>query len=83
MDADRGFINFYKDGNDLGQAFVHAHIKHGDLVPLLVTQCECSLTIFHPSVFPLAAAPPVEPVPPLEPIVTEPSSGMRESVGRA
>lgn len=29
IDLDRGFINFYKDGNDLGLAFASDELKEG------------------------------------------------------
>ena len=35
IDLDRGIINFFKDGNDLGQAFVQTEIKDGFLYPFL------------------------------------------------
>ena len=33
IDQDRGMINFYKDGNDLGQAFVDSRIKDMEFYP--------------------------------------------------
>jgi hypothetical protein len=35
VDMDRGVISFYKDGHDLGQAFVHTNIKEGGLYPFI------------------------------------------------
>jgi hypothetical protein len=29
LDIDRGILNFFKDGNDLGQAFTHPTLKEG------------------------------------------------------
>jgi len=57
LDADRGIVNFYKDGNDLGQAFVHKDLKKGNFYPFIQTQNECELSIFHPSVYPRYRSP--------------------------
>jgi len=35
LDMDRGFLNFYKDGVDLGQAFVSPDLKDGEFVPFI------------------------------------------------
>ena len=53
-DLQRGIISFYKDGEDLGQAFVELRVKYagGNLFPFVETQCECELSIFHPFVYP-------------------------------
>jgi len=37
IDMQRGMINFYKDGADLGQAFVETRIKFGQLHPFVET----------------------------------------------
>ena len=37
VDMDRGAINFFKDGNDLGPAFVAPHIKDGEMFPFVHT----------------------------------------------
>lgn len=37
VDMDRGIISFYKDGNDLGQAFVMPELKQGTLYPFIQT----------------------------------------------
>ena len=58
IDRDRGIINFFKDGNDLGQAFVDPMIKKGDYYPFIQTYCVCEISIFHPFVYP-AYRPPV------------------------
>ena len=58
LDMDRGIITFYKDGNDLGQAFVQKDLKEGTLYPFIQVQTECELSIFHPFVYP-AYRPPV------------------------
>ena len=35
VDIDRGIISFYKDGHDLGQAFVAPELKEGELYPFV------------------------------------------------
>lgn len=35
IDMDRGIINFFKDGMDLGQAFVQQELKYGTLYPFV------------------------------------------------
>lgn len=67
LDMDRGVINFYKDGNDLGQAFAQEELKSGGLFPLIQTKVPCQLSVFHPSVWPWVLEVPEEPVPPPEP----------------
>ena len=37
LDMDRGVIRFYKDGNDLGEAFSDDALKFGELYPLFKT----------------------------------------------
>ena len=32
---DRGIVNFFKDGMDLGQAFVSRELKYGTLYPFV------------------------------------------------
>ena len=54
----RGIIRFFKDGYDLGQAFVDTRLKFGDLYPFVETQEACEPSIFHPFVYP-AYRPPV------------------------
>lgn len=58
VDIDRGMINFYKDSNDLGQAFVDDQLREGQLFPFIQTQVECEIHIFHPWVFPDYKPPP-------------------------
>ena len=58
IDRDRGIINFFINGNDLGQAFVDPMIKKGDYFPFVQTYCLCEISIFHPFVYP-AYRPPV------------------------
>ena len=70
IDRDRGIINFFKDGNDMGQAFVDPEIKKGEFFPFIQTQCPCQISIFHPFVYP-AYRPPV----PEEPEYYEESQG--------
>jgi hypothetical protein len=61
VDMDRGVMNFYKDGLDLGQAFVTTDLKHGVLYPFIQCQCKCEVSIFHPFVYPAFRPPlPVE-----------------------
>lgn len=57
VDMDRGSINFYKDGIDLGQAFVSTDLKHGELHPFIQANCCCDISIFHPNVYPAYRAP--------------------------
>ena len=53
LDQVRGMINFYKDGEDLGTAFISEGLKKKKLYPMIQIQQEfCELQIFHPSVFP-------------------------------
>lgn len=52
VDMDRGMINFYKDGRDLGQAFCQQQLKRGSLFPFVQVQDISQLSIFHPSVYP-------------------------------
>jgi hypothetical protein len=35
VDLDRGIINFYKDGHDLGQAFCSPNLKKGPFYPFV------------------------------------------------
>jgi len=35
LDMDRGILNFYKDGNDLGTAFVSPELKEGEFYPFI------------------------------------------------
>lgn len=35
IDMERGVISFYKDGQDLGQAFVANELKYGDFFPFI------------------------------------------------
>jgi len=35
IDFDKGSINFFKDGNDLGEAFRNDEIKSGELFPFI------------------------------------------------
>lgn len=57
VDMQRGVLSFYKDGYDLGQAFVETRLKYGDLYPFIETQEICELSIFHPFVYPAYRAP--------------------------
>mmetsp|Transcript_4400 Transcript_4400/g.6396 ORF Transcript_4400/g.6396 Transcript_4400/m.6396 type:complete len:114 (-) Transcript_4400:17-358(-) len=57
VDMDRGIINFYKDGRDLGQAFCMPQLKKGPFFPFLQIQEVCGLSVFHPSVYPLLKNP--------------------------
>ena len=67
LDMDRGFIRFYKDGNDLGEAFASDELAEGGLHPIIQTKVECRFSVFHPSVWPWVLNVPVEPTPPQEP----------------
>jgi hypothetical protein len=66
---DRGILNFFKDGFDLGTAFVSTDLKHGVLYPFIQCQCKCEISIFHPIVYPAYRAP--LPLEPSEPLLTE------------
>ena len=52
IDIDRGMINFYKDGNDLGSAFIMKEIQDGYLYPFIQLQVEIQMSIFHPFCYP-------------------------------
>ena len=78
VDMDRGTINFYKDSKDLGQAYVAPELRDGELVPFVHSQVECAIEVFHPSVYPLATLKLVEPVPPLDPVLTEYSTRIED-----
>ena len=67
LDTDRGAMVFYKDGHDLGLAFLSEDLRTGDFVPFVRTQCECKLSLFSPKQFPWYVDVPVEPAPPAEP----------------
>ena len=67
LDMDRGIINFYKDGYDLGQAFAEDELCEGGLYPIIQTKVKCDFSVFHPSVWPWVLGVPEEPVPPPEP----------------
>lgn len=49
LDTDRGAINFYKDGNDLGLAFLSHDLQEGEFLPFVRTQCRCKLSLFSPT----------------------------------
>ena len=57
VDMDRGVINFFKDGVDLGPAFCQYSIKYGALFPFVQTHEPAELSIFHPFVYPQYRAP--------------------------
>ena len=57
VDMDRGVINFFKDGVDLGPAFCQYSIKYGALFPFVQTNEPAELSIFHPVVYPAYRAP--------------------------
>lgn len=67
LDTDRGAMCFYKDGNDLGLAFLTEELREGEFMPFVRTQCQCKLSHFTPRQFPWYADVPVEPAPPAEP----------------
>ena len=60
VDMDRGMINFFKDGKDLGQAFCQPELKQGPLFPFIQVQEVSELSIFHPSVYPKLKDPVLE-----------------------
>jgi hypothetical protein len=53
VDMDRGFINFFKDGNDLGWAFKNEGIKLKKLYPFVQTRVQCKFHLFHPTTHPI------------------------------
>lgn len=57
VNIDRGSIHFFKDGKDLGEAFVHKEIRKGTLYPFIQLQTNCKMSIFHPFVYPQYRAP--------------------------
>lgn len=52
LDMDRGYMNFYKDTHDMGQAFVSLELKYGDFHPFIQANCKCKISLFHPVVYP-------------------------------
>jgi hypothetical protein len=60
VDVERGIISFFKDGFDLGQAFMHEDIKESFLYPFVQLQVECKMSIFHPFVYPEYRSPILE-----------------------
>ena len=52
VDMDRGIINFFKDGKDLGQAFCQPQLKKGSLFPFMQVQDISEVSVFHKSVYP-------------------------------
>ena len=52
LDMDRGLVNFYKNGKDLGQAFCQPSLQKGPFFPFIQAFQVCKLSIFHPSVYP-------------------------------
>lgn len=52
LDMDRGFLSFFKDGIDMGQAFVSPELRTGTLYPFIQTQGKCKLHLFMPKVHP-------------------------------
>lgn len=60
VDMDRGIISFYKDGHDLGQAFVAPELKEGELYPFVQIQEVCQISIFQMVYHPLYKEPPTE-----------------------
>ena len=59
IDMDRGIMSFYKDGMELGSAFVQPNIKFGNYHPFIQTHEVCTISIFHPFVYP-SYRPPAE-----------------------
>ena len=41
LDMDRGTLNFFKDGVDLGPAFIDRALKTHALYPFVQVQCKC------------------------------------------
>lgn len=52
VDMDRGIVNFFKDGKDLGTAFCMPQLKEGKLYPFVQLQEVCAMSVFHPTVYP-------------------------------
>ena len=66
LDTDRGCINFFKDGNDLGPAYIMDELKEGEFYPLLRTQIKCKIQIFSDKLHPWINDIPEEPIQPTE-----------------
>lgn len=45
-------MNFFKDGKDLGPAFIDKRLKTHALYPFVQVQSQCELHIFHPASHP-------------------------------
>ena len=72
LDTDRGCMNFFKDGNDLGLAYVQEELREGEFFPFVRTMCPAKLTLFSPKQFPWVSEVPQEPPgPPPEPTLDE------------
>ena len=71
LDADRGVLNFYKDGEDLGPAFVTGELRIGNYYPFFRIRTKARLSIFSPKQYPWYYEVPVEPVMPQEPTLEE------------
>lgn len=71
LDADRGMLNFYKDGEDLGPAFVTGELRIGNYYPFFRIRTKSRLSIFSPKQYPWYFEVPVEPVMPQEPTLDE------------
>ena len=57
VDMDRGTLNFFKDGIDLGPAFIDRKLRSKPLFPFVQVQCKVEMHIFHPASHPLYRAP--------------------------
>lgn len=53
VDQQRGMISYFKDGEDLGPAFISPDLKQYEVFPFIqIQQVSCEVQIFHPDVFP-------------------------------
>jgi hypothetical protein len=67
LDTDRGVLNFYKDGQDLGPAFVDVALTNGEFFPFLRVKQKLKLEVFSPKQYEWYEKVPIEPVCPEEP----------------
>lgn len=66
VDQDRGVMQFFFNGQDLGPAFISEALTSSTLLPLMTTQTPCIVKVFEPSLYQWVKDIPEEPVPPFE-----------------
>lgn len=57
LDMDRGYLTFFKDGNEMGVAFSSTELRCGDFYPMVLSMDECQVHIFHPTSHPFYIPP--------------------------